>query len=240
MGLKNLSRRLFVVVFILFILLTPSFQEAISAQDHGGEPTGLGQAPEIDPNWLINRDQETRGSQAAASEFIAYLPLAVDPTTPAPAFNCGISSQENKLAKLAKSHPGQERPEMNCHPILSEVAHQRAMDMAQNGYFSHVNQEGHGPNFLVEEAGYDLPEWWSDSPTLNYIESIAGGYATADEAWNAWIKSNSHRTHVLGKNDFWAEQTNYGMGYIYIEGSPFGHYWVFISAPPEGSQQQNK
>lgn len=235
MGLNNLSRRLFIILFILFILFTPSLQEGSSAQEKEVEPTGLGQAPEIDPSWLIKRDQETRGNQAAESEYFSFLPLAVDPSKPVPLTNCGVNNQEKKLATLAKTHPGQERPEMRCNNILSEVAHERAMDMGQNGYFSHVNLDGYGPNFLVEQAGYELPEWWSDSPTLNYIESIAAGYATADEAWNAWIKSNSHRTHVLGENDFWAEQTNYGMGYIYIEGSPFGHYWVFITAPPEGN-----
>jgi uncharacterized protein YkwD len=95
--------------------------------------------------------------------------------------------------------------------------------------------DGYGPNYLVAQAGYDLPDWWSDSKDANYIESIAAGYSTAQAAWEGWLNSSSHRTHVLGENDFWAEQTNYGMGYVYIAGSPYGHYWVFITAPPEGS-----
>jgi len=107
--------------------------------------------------------------------------------------------------------------------------------MGEQRYFSHTNLDGYGPNYLVRQAGYQLPSWWSSDPTANYIESIAAGYPTPETAWQAWLNSSGHRRHVLGENEFWAEQTNYGIGYAYVAGSPYRHYWVFITAPPEGS-----
>lgn len=123
-----------------------------------------------------------------------------------------------------------DSPESN---LLAQVARERALDLGNRNYFSHVNPEGNGPNFLVRQAGYQLPSWWSTDPAHNYIESIAGGYPTAESAWNAWLKSSGHRRHVLAENDFWAEQTNFGIGYAFVSNSKYCHYWVFLSAPPE-------
>ena len=53
---------------------------------------------------------------------------------------------------------------------------------------------------------------------------------TAGDAWNAWLGSPGYRRHGLGEIDFYAEQTNYGIGYAFVPGSKYGRYWVFISA----------
>jgi uncharacterized protein YkwD len=231
MNFKLRSRHVLIAIFVFFLFITPLSPEVTLAQESEGTPTGLGRPPEVTSNWDADR---SRQSASADADFYAFLPVAVEPSSAAKTYSsCATNTQETKLASMAKVDPNQERPKMNCHPILSQVAHARAKDMAQKGYFSHITPDGYGPNFLVAQAGYDLPEWWPDSLSENYIESIAGGYPTAQAAWDAWLHSASHRTHVLGENDFWAEQTNYGMGYVYIEGSPYGHYWVFITAPPE-------
>lgn len=233
---NKISRHLIISLFVLFLLFSPSFQKVILAQDGVVGPTGLGQAPQNGRDLGTSQSLKTRSKKGVNLKFFTYLPLAVDPSKPVQTANCGTNTQERSLAALAKSHPSQERPAMNCHAILSQVAHERALDMGRNEYFSHINLDGYGPNYLVAQAGYNLPSWWPDSPTENYIESIAAGYTSAEEAWNAWLNSKNHRVHVLGENDFWAEQTNYGMGYAYVEGSPYGHYWVFISAPPQAGQ----
>ncbi|UCG26276.1 MAG: hypothetical protein JSW55_09940, partial [Chloroflexota bacterium] len=164
---------------------------------------------------------------AVEYDFFVYLPT-VDS-----ALLCASAKQEEEIASLARSHPGQGRPTMDCHPILAQVARERALDMGVRDYFSHVNPDGYGPNYLVRQAGYELPSWWGTDPELNNIESIAAGYQTAADAWNGWLNSPAHRRHVLGEIDFFAEQTNYGIGYAFVPGSKYGHYWVFISAPSE-------
>ncbi|MCB0211147.1 MAG: CAP domain-containing protein [Anaerolineae bacterium] len=137
-----------------------------------------------------------------------------------------------ELAELLEQDPGQKRPSLTCNSILAQVAHARAADMAQREYFSHVNPDGHGPNYLVEEAGYILPSFYSDDPAANNIESIAAGRSTAEATWEQWMASSSHRTHLLGLDSFFAEQIEYGVGYVYDADSPYGHYWVVITAKP--------
>jgi uncharacterized protein YkwD len=144
---------------------------------------------------------------------------------------CALAGGEAAvLAKMA-SHPEQRRPSLTCDPILASVARARAEDMADRDYFGHVNPDGIGPNYLVEKAGFALPEWYDHDRDANNIESIAAGFGTANEAWAAWMESNGHRTHLLALDSFYAQQVKVGVGYASAPGTRFEHYWVIISAP---------
>ena len=156
-----------------------------------------------------------------------YLPLLITPPV------CGLNEAETAVSQLATHHPNQGRITMTCDPTLAQVARARAQDMAQRNYFGHVNPDGYGPNYLVSQAGYNLPGWYGATQNSNNIESIAAGYATATDAFNAWLASTGHREHLLGESSFWADQTAFGIGYYYDPTSTYHHYWVFISAPPE-------
>lgn len=155
------------------------------------------------------------------SQFI-YLPIILK-------LGCAPNAQEQDIANRMKTDPDQQRPALNCHPILEQVARARAQDMGVRQYFGHVNPDGFGPNYLVQQAGYLLPTWYDQSPSANNIESIAAGYSTTASVWQGWMSSSGHRTHILGLHPFWAEQTDYGIGYAYVPGSPYGHYWVVIT-----------
>ena len=96
----------------------------------------------------------------------------------------------------------------------------------------HVNPDGQGPNYLVRSAGYQLPSEYSTEVNGNNIESIGAGAGDADGMWNAWMASNKHVTHILGKTSFFAEQIDYGIGFAQVPGSPYQYYWVFISSKP--------
>lgn len=154
----------------------------------------------------------------------AYLPIIFSSS-------CLLNKQAEAIANLATNDSEQERPQMICNPILARVAYEKALDMGNRNYFGHVNPDGFGPNYLVNQAGYNLPAWWGNDLDTNYIESIAAGYSTPAATWNQWRASGGHRTHVLGLNNFWREQIYYGIGYAYVPGSRYGHYWVFITAP---------
>jgi hypothetical protein len=143
-----------------------------------------------------------------------------------------FNSQEQAIANYLVSHPEQRRPFMKADPILSQVARAKAQDMANRGYYSHVNPEGQGPNYLVERAGYDLPDWWGSSISANYVESITAGYADASSSWNQWMGSAPHKNHILAHDSFYADQTSYGVGFASNPGSPYQYYWVIITAPP--------
>jgi len=144
-----------------------------------------------------------------------------------------LATEEQQLASLLVSDRGQrrERNRMTPDPILSAVARARAEDMAKRRYFSHVNPEGVGPNALVRAAGYALPAAWPGR-SENFIESIGAGYATAEAAWDGWMHSAAHRTHLLASSAFYRDQTKFGIGSYADPASPFRRYWVVITAPP--------
>jgi hypothetical protein len=144
---------------------------------------------------------------------------------------CALNAEETTLAGLVVGDPGQQRDNPVCDPVLAQVARARARDMALRGYLSHTNPDGDGPNLLVREAGYRLPDWYGDKQNSNNIESIGGGHTSANAAFQGWLNSPAHRTHVLGTQSFYADQEAYGVGYYYNADSPLKHYWVFLSAP---------
>ena len=143
---------------------------------------------------------------------------------------CTLNEQEEQLATLMIDDPRQQRASLTCHSILAQVARERAQDMVERNYFGHTNPDGYGPNYLVRQAGYVLPSYYSTAPDANNIESLGAGYPTASTAWNGWTSSPNHRPHLLGETPFFAEQIEYGIGYA--SGECDGHYWVVITAKP--------
>ena len=141
-----------------------------------------------------------------------------------------LNAEERSLAKLFEKDRGQKRRTMRCDPVLAYVARMRALDMAERGYFDHVNPDHDGPNVLIERAGYVLPSFYSRSRTANNVEVIVAGRPTADAAWTAWLKSRHHRPLALGTDRFYREQTDYGVGFAQVPNSRYGSYWVLISA----------
>lgn len=131
------------------------------------------------------------------------------------------------------SNPHQGRPELILDPIIENVARARAKDMADRGYFAHVNPDGNAANYLLKQAGYVLPSWWPTARDINNVESIAAGYSEASSTWTAWMNSPEHKQHLLAQLDFYKSETHYGVGYYAKPGSPYVYYWVVITAPPQ-------
>lgn len=145
------------------------------------------------------------------------------------------NKMELDLSRLLESHHDQRRYPMKIHPVLATVARNKAIDMAQRGYEGHVDPDGHGVNWLVRQAGYRLPDFYNSDPDGNNIEALQyGGNGEIEQAWPKWLESPDHKTHLLGLNKFYWVQTNYGIGYANVPGSRMIHYYVFVSAPPEG------
>jgi hypothetical protein len=142
----------------------------------------------------------------------------------------GDDALEGEIATLMKSDYSQRRTSLSYNPILARIARERAYDMGARGYFAHVNPDGIGPNFLVTQAGYPLPDFYAGERSGNSIESIAAGNATVEGTWRQWMGSPGHRTHILGLDDFYAEQTDYGIGHAFVPGSRYSDYWVVITA----------
>jgi uncharacterized protein YkwD len=171
----------------------------------------------------IDAQSAPQTTQTVYLPLIVYSPVASD---------CQLTAEEQQVLNLLKEHPEQARGTIICHPLLEAVARARAQDMAERDYFDHVNPDGYGPNYLVNAAGYPLPGYYPLQENSNSIESIAGGYSTADDMWEGLLNSPAHRMHVLGQHQFYAEQVEVGIGHVYMSDSDLGHYWVIISAKP--------
>ncbi|KPL81995.1 hypothetical protein SE15_12730 [Thermanaerothrix daxensis] len=171
------------------------------------------------------------------STHTLYLPLVMRSESTA----CQpLTPQEQAVLDKMRSDPNQGRQAFNCDPILQRVARERAQDMGLRNYCSHINPDGYGPNYLVRQAGYPLPTWYGQEAGANNIESIAC-YASSTLSdwqsvsvtiWQNWMASEEHRVHLLGLNNFYAEQTDYGIGYANLpgEGWAYRSYWVVITA----------
>ena len=184
----------------------------------------------------IIRRQRAIGPNAAfgnSATFIGIL-ITIFLLLPNRALATVLTREEQSLAwhLVGDSAQHRARGEMELDPILTAVARARAEDLATRRYFSHVNPDGHGPNHLIRAAGYELPPSWGMNRTDNCVESIGAGYGTAEDAWAGWMKSSSHRGHLLALQSFYRNQTSYGVGFYSEPGSPHRTYWVILTAPP--------
>ncbi len=98
------------------------------------------------------------------------------------------------------------------NPLLSAAAQQFADFIASYSILSHT-ADGRTLDARAEAAGY------SDWTTLG--ENLAGGYATAEEAFEAWLASAPHRHNIL--NPAFLET---GVGCAWNADSPYGYLWV--------------
>lgn len=141
-----------------------------------------------------------------------------------------IPEEAHKLLDILRAHPQQGRPEMVLHAILVEIARERVEDMLGRDYFSHISPDGVTPNELLDEIGYR--NYYPAEG--NNIESIAGGYASAEDVFEGFYESEGHRVHLLGLDPFFSGQVNVGIWYEYRDGAAkYDRVWSVISAHPE-------
>lgn len=134
------------------------------------------------------------------------------------------------------------RPALIWNETLAKVAEARALDMAENKYFSHVNKKGQGINILIHEAGYTLPKKWLKNKQDNFFESIQAGAKDGIEAINDLIidkgtPSLGHRKHLLGMDDdkpFNSKLKDIGIGFVSCpKGCQYNSYTCVIIAMQE-------
>ena len=120
---------------------------------------------------------------------------------------------------------------------LAKAAQQKAEDMANKNYFSHVDLDGYGMNYRIYKAGYALPEAWYSTKSLNYFENIAAGYSTGEATIKQLIYDSGadldaagHRQSLLSTTDFRSNCNDIGIGHAYNSNSDYRHYWVIVIA----------
>lgn len=134
----------------------------------------------------------------------------------------------------------EKRPELIWNENLATAAYNKVKDMAENDYFSHVDLDGYGMNYRINEAGFHLADYLLQSKTANNFESIAAG--TKHDSGKIMIQlfiidknipDLGHRKHLLGMTDFWAESEYCGIGFYKQPGSKYTHYICVLVARHE-------
>jgi uncharacterized protein YkwD len=95
---------------------------------------------------------------------------------------------------------------------LGKAALDHSRDMAQNGFLSHSGSDRSDPGDRLSKAGYR----WSF-----FGENIGQGYRSADEAVNAWLKSEMHCKNIM--NPAFRET-----GSAYAMNNNLRKYWTLV------------
>jgi uncharacterized protein YkwD len=80
-------------------------------------------------------------------------------------------------------------PALRCHDGLTFVAIGHSEDMAERGFFDHINPDGEQPWDRMNGAG--VTGWKAAG------ENIAAGYPTAAAVTDGWMNSPGHRANIM-------------------------------------------
>ena len=100
--------------------------------------------------------------------------------------------------------------------ILGQAALNHSMDMAKNGFLSHIGSDGSDPGERLSKVGYG----WTA-----YGECIAEGQRTPEEAVNGWLKSEMHCRNIM--NPEFKEA-----GSAFARSRSLGTYWTLVFGSP--------
>lgn len=95
---------------------------------------------------------------------------------------------------------------------LADAARAHSQDMGEQAYFAHDSLDGRSPWERMRDASF------FGSPVA---ENIAAGSQTAAAVVSSWMNSPGHCRNIMS-----SRATALGVGYAYVSGSPWGHYWT--------------
>ena len=160
-----------------------------------------------DPNLLkLHYDLygKNEGRFANAAEEAAAIGASATPATTTAVDN----SFEMQVLNLCNA----ERAKYGLAPLSWDAANLapgaaiRAQEITV--YFSHTRPDGSRCFTAITNPGW-------------VGENIAAGQRTPEEVVNTWMNSSGHRANILNANF-----RKLGVGYVYVPGSMYGHYWV--------------
>jgi uncharacterized protein YkwD len=97
------------------------------------------------------------------------------------------------------------------------AARVHSKDMAEEGFFSHTNNDGATPWDRIKAAGYSFS---------TAGENIAAGYPNPQAVVEGWLDSPGHCKNIMSP-----AFTEIGVGYY--AGGAYDHYWTQAFATPQ-------
>lgn len=133
-------------------------------------------------------------------------------------------------------HEISPRHALQPDPLLTQVAEERAMDMARRNYFGHTSPDGKTVNSILCAKGYALPKEFCQYKTLNNFESICAGSDNGIDCINVLLRDEGleppgHRIHLLGLDNFYKTHTKVGAALAYRRDTDYEYYFVIVTAP---------
>ena len=124
---------------------------------------------------------------------------------------------------------------LRWNDTLARVAEAKALDMAKRNYFNHVNPDGYGINYSINQSGYQLNADWLKDKKENFFESLGSGHDSGTEAVKSLIidaddATKGHRDHLLGIGDWDATLVDIGIGFVKCDGGKYQSYTCIIIA----------
>ena len=102
---------------------------------------------------------------------------------------------------------------LSMDTALRTAARDHSADMGINDYFSHTSQDGTTFSQRITNAGYG-----GGSPLG---ENIAAGHSSPAAVVSGWMASSGHCVNIMR-----AGYGEIGVGYGFVSGSTYGHYWT--------------
>lgn len=167
----------------------------------------------------------TSTATATPDTYFNFLPALVDQPPPSPN-GCEPSSHipayapdtERELAEVLNAYRqanGEAR--LNVIPQLTQAARRHAWDMAANEFAGHTGSDDSTAAQRISDACYD---WVNVGEMLGVNRSVSAMF-------RAWSRSESNRELLLSP-----DLHDFGVAYIYKEGSMNDHYWAVVLGRP--------
>jgi uncharacterized protein YkwD len=168
--------------------------------------------------------EDTTDATAEASETPTETPTITptpEPTaTPLPQVSSDVNTgfAQEFLALLNAQRTGRGMGALSFNATLASGATDYAAYMGTHGFFGHNAPDGSTPGSRAEATGY--PGAWNG-------EALSAGQPTPQTALNALLASAPHAAILLDPRS-----VEVGIGYAYVPGSRYFHYWVVITGIP--------
>lgn len=120
---------------------------------------------------------------------------------------CWSNENEMLFFDLLFHHQNQQRPYMECSPILQASSVYKVNDMIKRNYFGHVSPNGEYPNEIIQKLGYHFPY----KSKANYIESLMMKTNDPQVALDTLLEDEQNKEHLFGRNSFFREFTQVGV-----------------------------
>ena len=129
-----------------------------------------------------------------------------------------ISDKTKEIEKLIFKYTNEERAKYGSKALewddkLADIAREHSLDMANNDFFSHVNQKGEDPTARAIRNSYNVHKelgggWYSEGIGENIVKMPTGsvigvGYVSSDPESiaraevSSWMESPRHRENIL-------------------------------------------